>query len=383
MNHFDNDFAFDMDDSFSPSTGTSFSSVSSEASAYEPFTPSSRRSTPNELIDFNDGPFYTAAPEQRSLVMTPPSPMSNFMFESIKQEPDQMSFTTETVLPSTPMRRIERPFDYEQMLEAAAQISNSVTPSHSFGMGAMSPEGPPMAPAPYMMTPTRSLSAHTEFVDPCSWSLAQESPIAFFHPVGSSAQLDCLSQSPLSVLHNPYSLQSNGASPSNRFRVQRKMEIHEAQQKSSELQRAQIRTSRIRSGRGDAGPVEVARGANAKCNYPGCTKAYQRNEHLKRHKLTYVWVFLRFCCCLGTVTNPLTSSYHGEGKNRFPCEFCGKDQFNREDNLNNHRKLHARPNGRNRGVEFIPDAVPIIEAEERSRKRRAPPKSKLAAERRH
>ena len=69
-------------------------------------------------------------------------------------------------------------------------------------------------------------------------------------------------------------------------------------------------------------------------------------------------------------------SFHGEGPNRFSCEFCGKDQFNRQDNLNNHRKQHARPNSRNRGVEFIPEAVPVIEREERSRKRRAPPKSK-------
>lgn len=69
--------------------------------------------------------------------------------------------------------------------------------------------------------------------------------------------------------------------------------------------------------------------------------------------------------------------FHGEGPNRFSCEFCGKDQFNRQDNLNNHRKLHARPNSRNRGVEFIAAAVPVIEQEERSRKRRAPPKSRL------
>ncbi len=74
-------------------------------------------------------------------------------------------------------------------------------------------------------------------------------------------------------------------------------------------------------------------------------------------------------------------SFHGEGPNRFSCEFCGKDQFNRQDNLNNHRKLHARPNSRNRGVEFIPAAVPIIEQEERSRKRRAPPKSKMSEKR--
>jgi hypothetical protein len=69
--------------------------------------------------------------------------------------------------------------------------------------------------------------------------------------------------------------------------------------------------------------------------------------------------------------------FHGEGPNRFSCEFCGKDQFNRQDNLNNHRKLHARTNNRKRGVEFIAAAVPVIEQEERSRKRRAPSKSRF------
>ncbi|KAG7405755.1 C2H2 type master regulator of conidiophore development brlA [Fusarium oxysporum f. sp. raphani] len=52
-----------------------------------------------------------------------------------------------------------------------------------------------------------------------------------------------------------------------------------------------------------------------------------------------------------------------------------------QDNLNNHRKLHARPNSRNRGVGFIPAAVPVIEQEERSRKRRAPSKPRSAEKR--
>ncbi|KAL7940321.1 hypothetical protein V8C42DRAFT_337847 [Trichoderma barbatum] len=101
----------------------------------------------------------------------------------------------------------------------------------------------------------------------------------------------------------------------------------------------------------------VVRNAACKCDYPNCQKAYRRNEHLKRHK----------------------QSIHGEGPNRFPCEFCGNDQFNRKDNLKNHRKLHARPHSRIQGVEFIPSAVPIIEQEERIRKKRVPPKSRLAA----
>lgn len=280
MNHFETDFPFDLEDSFSPSTGTSFSSES----CYEPFTPTttSRRSTPHDHIDFNDGPFYTAAPEHHSLGMTPLSPM----FDSVKPEPDQLSFTTETVLPSTPMRKMERPFDIDQMLDST-HISGNVVPSH-FAMGTISPEGTSMAPAPYMMTPTRSLSTGAEFADPSTWNMTQESPIAFFHPVASSAPLQRHSQSPLGNVHNPYSLQSNGASPSNRFRVQRKMALHEAQRQNCQLQRAHMRTTRTKPGRGEHGTMEIAGKAKAKCDYPGCSKAYQRNEHLKRHKQTYV-----------------------------------------------------------------------------------------------
>ncbi|KAL7755563.1 hypothetical protein ACKRZS_005377 [Fusarium odoratissimum] len=110
-----------------------------------------------------------------------------------------------------------------------------------------------------------------------------------------------------------------------------------------------IRSSGKRSIKSDSGRADVVRRAMCKCDYPGCHKGYRRNEHLRRHKQTY----------------------HGEGPNRFSCEFCRKDQFNRQDNLDNHRRLHARPNSCNRGVEYIPAAVPVIVQEERSRKRRA------------
>lgn len=76
-------------------------------------------------------------------------------------------------------------------------------------------------------------------------------------------------------------------------------------------------------------------------------------------------------------TNKLIHSIHGEGPKRFVCEFCDKP-FNRKDNHNQHRKLHARPeSGNHVVVRFIPEAVSIIEQEARSRKPRAPPKSKL------
>ncbi|RGP63516.1 hypothetical protein FSPOR_8569 [Fusarium sporotrichioides] len=94
----------------------------------------------------------------------------------------------------------------------------------------------------------------------------------------------------------------------------------------------------------------IIRKATGQCDYPGCKKAFRRVEHLKRHK----------------------QSHHGEGgQNKFSCEFCGKDNFNRYDNLQIHRRLHARKNKRYRSVKFVPAAVPIIEDEEQVRTRKS------------
>ncbi|KAK8920063.1 putative zinc finger protein odd-paired-like [Metarhizium anisopliae] len=362
---FESDFRFDMDDSFSmcsqtlpcPSAGSSFSSASS---AYEPFTPTSRRSTPNELsLDF-DGAYNPFATHHSELT-SPSGHMSKYMFGGpVKGEPEHMSF--HEAIPTTPMKKLDGMVtpDYDHMLEmnlASRHSIGSITPSGSFPMYTISPTT--MGPTSFMMTPTHSLSGSEIAESTSSWSCSNESPISFFPQKGlgplelEGLDMDRHPQSPLGTYHLH-------APPSpGRLRAHRKMMVHEIQRKTNELQRAQIRASRKLSGSKSDGGVDVVRRAMCKCDYPGCHKAFRRNEHLKRHKQTF----------------------HGEGPNRFSCEFCGKDQFNRQDNLNNHRKLHARPNSRNRGVEFIPAAVPIIEQEERSRKRRAPPKSKSADKR--
>ncbi|CEI65391.1 C2H2 type master regulator of conidiophore development brlA [Fusarium venenatum] len=349
------DFRFDMDDSFNlcsqpmscPSTTTSFSSASS---AYDPFTPTSRRSTPHEFgnMDF-DSPYNSVS--HRAELTPPSSAMGKYMPGPIKSEPEHMSFSD--TLPNTPMKREGLGFEYDHMMDmnmAHHGSMGSVTPSNSFGMY-YSPD------ASFMMTPTQSISGSEAAETSSSWSCANDSPISFFtnrqlFNGPDSFDLDRHSQSPLGYpLHEINS--------PNCMKSQRSMIVHEIQQKTNELQRAQIRSSKKRSIKPDSSQVDVVRRAMCKCDYPGCHKAFRRNEHLKRHKQTF----------------------HGEGPNRFSCEFCGKDQFNRQDNLNNHRKLHARPNSRNRGVEFIPAAVPVIEQEERSRKRRAPSKSKTGEKR--
>ncbi|KJZ73140.1 hypothetical protein HIM_07524 [Hirsutella minnesotensis 3608] len=362
---FDTDFGFDMRDGFNmcsqpmtcASTGTSFSSASSTC---DPFTPTSRRSTPNDLSIEYDDASYTTFNASHNNDMTPPSSMSKYMFGAVKPEPEQMPFPNS--LPSTPMRKMDGMAtpDYDHMIDMNSlhpqHAMGSVTPSGPYSMYAISPHTT-MPAGPFMMTPTHSLSGSEMAESSSSWSCATESPISFFSQQQKSLaphELEALemerqSQSPLERFH------LHGPPSPGRLRAHRKMMVHEIQRKTTELQRAQIRASRKMSSQSD-GAVDVVRRAMCKCDYPGCHKAFRRNEHLKRHKQTF----------------------HGEGPNRFSCEFCGKDQFNRQDNLNNHRKLHARPNSRNRGVEFIPAAVPVIEQEERSRKRRAPPKSKMA-----
>ncbi|KAL3959718.1 hypothetical protein ACCO45_004835 [Purpureocillium lilacinum] len=361
---FESDFRFDMDDGFSmcsqamscPSTGTSFSSASS---AYEAFTPTSRRSTPNELtLDFDGTAFASSHPAE---LTSPSHSMSKYMFGPVKSEPEHISFSNG--MPTTPIKKMDGMAtpDYDHMLEmnmASQHSMGSVTPSGPYPMYTISPQTA-MGPTSFMMTPTHSLSGSEVAESSSSWSCANDSPISFFpHKSLGSNDMEALdmerhSQSPLERYH------LQGLPSPGRLRAHRRMMVHEIQRKTTELQRAQIRATRKVSSQSDSAPVDVVRRAMCKCDYPGCHKAFRRNEHLKRHKQTF----------------------HGEGPNRFSCEFCGKDQFNRQDNLNNHRKLHARPNSRNRGVEFIPAAVPVIEQEERSRKRRAPPKSKTAEKR--
>ncbi|KAF5978412.1 hypothetical protein FCOIX_5925 [Fusarium coicis] len=338
-----------------PSTTTSFSSASS---AYDPFTPSSRRSTPHEFgnMDF-DGPCNSVS--HWGADMTPPaSAMGKFMSGTVKPEPEPEHISCSDSLIKTPMKQEQLWLDGEHMMDmnmAHHGSMGSLTPSNSFDMYSYSPDASG-DPTPLMMTPTQSISGSEAAETGSSWSRANDSPISFFPTRQLSSDFDTSdterhSQSPLDNHHDLNSPDGMCA--------HWKLMVHEFQQKSAELQRSQVRLSRKRTIKSDSAQVDVVRRAMCKCDYPGCHKAFRRNEHLKRHKQTF----------------------HGEGPNRFSCEFCGKDQFNRQDNLNNHRKLHARPNSRSRYVEFIPAAVPVIEQEDRSRKRRAPPKNKAGVKR--
>ncbi|KAH6972055.1 hypothetical protein BKA56DRAFT_493382 [Ilyonectria sp. MPI-CAGE-AT-0026] len=358
---FKSDFRFDMDGSFSlygqpmpyPFTSTSFSSASS---SYDPFTPTPRHKTlpaatavscsPHELSTMEFDSSYSNGSHRVELAL--PSTMGNFMFGPVvKKEPEQMPFPNTP--PNTPVKGEPTSFDYTEMNLEQNGSMGSLTPSNSFDMYASFPETV-IGATSFMMTPTQMLSGSEAADTYSSWSCPSDSLISFPREEqfpGNYEVLDIDHQS-LSPCH------FHVPTSPKQMRAQRKMMVNKIQRNTTELCYAQIRTTRKPSVKPDSAPVDVVQRAMCKCDYPSCHKTFRRTEHLKRHKQTS----------------------HGEGPNRFSCEFCGKDRFNRQDNLNIHRKLHARPNSRNRGVEFIAAAVPVIEEEECNRKRRSPPKAK-------
>ncbi|EXA30222.1 hypothetical protein FOVG_18390 [Fusarium oxysporum f. sp. pisi HDV247] len=342
--HFELDYRFDMDNMSSlcsqptpcPSTKTGFSSASS---AHEPFT-----LTPEfGIMDFCIP--YNSVSHQAELNAPLPA-MGEPMFHPVKNEPEQISFPHS--LPNDSMKQEQLSFEYEQMIAMGMTHQGSMgslTPSNSFGMDGYSPDAS-VSTASFIITSTPGVSDSGETSS--SWSCASASPISLFshrdllEGVDSSDQ-DWHFQPSLFAHHYK-------ADDPNLMPAQRSLVVHDIEQKSAELQQAHIRSPKKRSAKSKPVQIDAAQRVKCKCDYFGCHKAFRRSEHLTRHK----------------------KSSHGEGPNRFSCEFCGKDQFNRQDNLNSHRKLHTRRNNRERGVIFIPDAVSIIEQEERSRRRRAP-----------
>ncbi|KAF5688603.1 zinc finger protein odd-paired-like (opl) [Fusarium denticulatum] len=57
------------------------------------------------------------------------------------------------------------------------------------------------------------------------------------------------------------------------------------------------------------------------CRYPQCILTFTRQEHAKRH---------------------FTTEHKNTNRRRLRCQYCGKDTFSRIENLNAHRRLHAR-----------------------------------------
>ncbi|KAI3568021.1 hypothetical protein IWW34DRAFT_710909 [Fusarium oxysporum f. sp. albedinis] len=111
------------------------------------------------------------------------------------------------------------------------------------------------------------------------------------------------------------------------------------------LQKSPRRSRRRNKGKSGIEPLRTLQRNIHRCEFPGCSWTFRRNEHLKRHMKTL----------------------HREAPESFFCEFCGKNGFSRRDNLKTHRKLHARQPSRKCRVEFVPGAALIVQQEMHSR----------------
>ncbi|KAL7940345.1 hypothetical protein V8C42DRAFT_337789 [Trichoderma barbatum] len=298
-------------------------------------TSAAHRSTPNALrIDFNS--IY------QSFGDSPSKATHTYTFSPMKAEHERTSSTSTegAFLPSTSLKKMSDIMPYNHMPDM-----NNIT-EHSMDSTPLLDLSPSYTEASLQLTllimkPTHSIPGLDMADNALSWLCDNDNPMPFLQSPQDLEPLD-LHQYSQSLMGRYYShglLVAPGE-----YSTERHMMVKE------------VRASRKVSEKND-NSYNLVRKARCKCDYPNCDKAFKRDGHLKRHKQTF----------------------HGEGPNRFSCEFCGKSQYNRQDNLNNHRKLHAWPKSGKRGVEFIPAAIRVIEKEERSRKRRAPPKSKLAA----
>ncbi|GAO18836.1 hypothetical protein UVI_02029830 [Ustilaginoidea virens] len=234
--------------------------------------------------------------------------------------------------------------------------ASAVTPPR-FSMHSVSP-WPALDSSPFAVTPADMHSDTEASESPSSWNYSSQSFLSPYTSQTAASEFsdpDSLGMASRSSL--PLATTSYPETPESKpLPSQREKALQEIQHKTAMLQYSQNQgSSSTEPGAAkEVATIDVVQQRKSKCDVSGCNKVFCRTEHLKRHKKTH----------------------HGLGLNRFACEFCGKNQFNRRDNLNSHRKLHARPSRKNRGVMFVPAAMTILEQERRSRKTKAPSKPK-------
>ncbi|PMD28834.1 hypothetical protein L207DRAFT_521352 [Hyaloscypha variabilis F] len=83
--------------------------------------------------------------------------------------------------------------------------------------------------------------------------------------------------------------------------------------------------------------VERIQQATHRCEWPGCSKKFLRQEHLKRHRDTHT------------------------GTQVHPCEFCNKP-FSRPDNLKSHVFLHFQPPKKSSRTKYFARAQQVYES---------------------
>lgn len=308
----DSDSSFD----FGSSPGGSFSSASS---LYDPFTPNSRTSTPQQLINFD--PSFNG--ESMMFDLTPPPSATSNCFPMDFKQPVAPNMVDHNGMPSTPMR-------CNNIFDTTISHGNlDFTPTQNMDLYNFSES---IGSSPFLVSsPTQQYNSNTSNYDLASiWGPhADGSPITFSSPGlhlatppesspfhthhghdrrrvamdGPQMRTAMLSQHTMDQLveEQQHALEQMTEDNSEQARSQSAYGRH-VQQTPTKSRTSKPRSSARKSTAGTPGNYRVSKNSTGldisrvnkgkyKCDVPNCPKRYTRAEHLKRHKDGYVLIF--------------------------------------------------------------------------------------------
>ncbi|KAH7347628.1 hypothetical protein B0T11DRAFT_143206 [Plectosphaerella cucumerina] len=348
------DSSFNRDGSFDFNTPLLSSTASSPTyDACDPFTPRSGRSTPHGApLDFGDS--FSSTPSFSSHGSPYPFDqvmgMGKLSFQQQQHgKTNEMDMSIDYSMPLTPTRRVAPAFptvdiDYNTMLQVNLNQHGLQTMSPTHGMADHFTMSQDLQSSPFgMSTPGRSMPASTPGGNHHPmWPCNNDSPIMMFSTNYTP------SPSPLRAM-NHHRQQSQSPSPTgsrssadSRRRpmyesVQRRSRALQQQQQQELMYRMHAQANAMgcppgmeNNGTGSTDEEEgdtfvvnnrVGR-PRERCCYDGCTKTYQKREHLKRHQ--------RAAHSIGGTPETY----------QCPAEGCGKSFKDRFDNFKQHLNIH-------------------------------------------
>lgn len=279
---FDEPFNFDSHLPYSSSSG-SFSSASTASSMPEPFTPTSGRSTPG-LRSVSMEHEHIHYPASGGFELTPPSSaFGGYYPPDVNVKADFHRYMEYHSASPSPSRKSSMAQSME--MEYAPMMPNTYPPlsTHEHGLEPTNSQHlNHYSFAEYVASPPFPVSASGYPVDnnvcgtSSTWAWTGDSPVSLFgrgHQSASPSPSQPLQPRERSGLTPSY-LASHG---------RRRVNMDKVQQKSNVLHRVQDRQSGVR--------IERIAAATFKCNVPDCQKGpFKRQEHLKRHKITYEFI---------------------------------------------------------------------------------------------
>ncbi|KAI9649077.1 hypothetical protein NHQ30_001644 [Ciborinia camelliae] len=244
----------------------------------------------------------------------------------------------------------------------------------SFGSQCPSSDIPSLMDDLYSPTSTSESSGAMDFVDPTQTTLIdtfadfQSSPIGPLTPVKfGTPSSDFNTQrsynnSPAGTSTTGYlappsyqDLRHDSISPIRQQHLRRP--FYDSPQSTAALQRIQAATPTKQTTRRkikrEPLPIRVQNRAKLPCTHPGCTRKFQRQEHLKRHEHT-----------------------HNQLAPKHKCPFCEK-KFGRTDNLKSHVDLHRKPNRKAARTAYHADAERVYESMNKKSRKHEDSEAKL------